>query len=149
MKVYLGADHGGYELKEKIKKFLQDKNYEVEDCGAFSYDAEDDYPDFTFPVAEKVSMDPRREDKGILLCRSSGGVIIAANKVKGIRAVSVVDVKSAKHAREHNNANVIGLSGDWMTEDQAKEAVSAFLTTPFSTEPRHARRLEKIAAHDK
>jgi ribose 5-phosphate isomerase B len=149
MKIYLGADHGGFELKEKIKTWLTEQNYEVEDCGAFSYDGEDDYPDFTFPVAEKVAGDQTQESRGILFCRSSGGVIIAANKVRGVRAVGVTNTKAAQHAREHNNANMIGLAGDWMTEDQAKQAVLAFLTTPFSSESRHARRLEKIAARDK
>jgi ribose 5-phosphate isomerase B len=97
MKVYLGADHGGYEMKEVIKKWLLENHYEVEDCGAFSFDAEDDYPDFTFPAAEKVAQDSTGQVRGILSCRSSGGAVIAANKVKGIRAVSVFDVKSAKY----------------------------------------------------
>lgn len=149
MKIYLGADHGGFELKEKIKEWLVEQKYEVEDCGAFAYDAEDDYPDFTFPVAQKVAADATGKDRGILICRSSGGVIIAANKVKGIRAVSVLDELSAQHACEHNNANIIGLSGDWSSEEQAKAATLAFLTTPFSGAERHARRLQKIADYEK
>jgi ribose 5-phosphate isomerase B len=148
MKVYLGADHGGYEMKEVIKKWLLENHYEVEDCGAFSFDAEDDYPDFTFPAAEKVAQDSTGQVRGILSCRSSGGAVIAANKVKGIRAVSVFDVKSAKHAVEHNNANMIGISGDWSTEEQAKQIVAAYVTTSFPGETRHTRRIQKIADYE-
>src|SRR5579859_2723492 len=149
MKIYLGADHGGFELKEKVKTWLSEKGYEFEDYGPFSYDEKDDYPDFAFPVAEKVAEDSSGESLGILACRSSAGVVIAANKVKGIRAAGPRDLVSTKHAREHNNINILGLSGDWVKSDaEAKEMVFAFLETPFSNDERHVRRLAKITAYE-
>ena len=148
MKIYLGADHGGYAAKEQLKKWLQANHYDFEDCGAFQLDPEDDYPDFSFPAAEKVAQDSLHEARGILSCRSSGGAVIAANKVRGIRAVSVFDQTSARHAREHNDANIIGVSGDWSTSEQIQEIVKTFLTTPFSQEPRHLRRIQKITQYE-
>ena len=148
MKIYLAADHGGYELKEAIKKWLQENHYEFEDCGAFTYDPEDDYPDFVFPAVEKVTQDKTGQDRAIIGCRSSGGAVIAANKVKGIRAVSVFDIKSTEHAVTNNDANVIGVSGDWSSEAEAIKIVAAFLTTKFPGAGRHARRIEKIAEYE-
>jgi ribose 5-phosphate isomerase B len=148
MKVYLGTDHGGFEMKEAIKKWLLENSYEVEDCGAFKLNPEDDYPDFVFLAAQKVAADPTDQSLGVIFCRSSAGAVIAANKVKGIRAVSVADEKSAQHAREHNDANVIGISGDWSTIEQAEKIVAAFLTTPFTNEPRHQRRIDKITQYE-
>ncbi len=148
MKVYLGADHGGYELKENMRNWLNDQGYEVEDCGAFELDAEDDYPDFVFPVAEKVGSDKSDQSRGVLICRSGAGVVIGANKVEGVRAAVAIDTKSVNHARKDNNINVLGIGGDWLNEEQAKEAVKTFLTTPFSSEERHGRRMEKIAKYE-
>ena len=145
--IYLGADHGGFKLKQKIKSFLKDLEYEYEDLGNLKFDKDDDYPDYAFKVAEKVS--DNIKNKGILLCRSSGGMVIAANKVKGIKAVSVIDEKSVKHAVEHNNANIIALSGDWMTEQEAKDAVKVFLETDFTKEERHKRRINMIKEYEK
>jgi len=150
MTIYLGADHGGFQIKEKLKAWLTKKGYNIVDCGALTLDPLDDYPDFAFAVAERLGKEDDRKlpwenrPKGILICRSSGGVVIAANKVKGVRAVSVTDEKSAIHAREHNDANVIGLSGDWMDEATTKKVVEAFITTECSVDPRHRRRIEKI-----
>lgn len=149
MKVYLGADHGGYEIKEHLKKWLEEKDYEVEDCGAFRLDPEDDYPDFVFPVSEKVAQANDDQTRGILICRSGAGVVMGANKVKGVRAAVALDAKSVKHARLDNNINVIGIGADWLNEDQIKEAVSIFLTTPTSTESRHMRRIQKIMDYEK
>ena len=150
--IYIGSDHGGFELKEQMKEWLGQWQCQFEDCGAFKLDPEDDYPQFAFAVAQKVSKkDSLLEDclwekasKGILICRSAGGVIIAANKVKGVRAVAVYDEKMASHARLHNNANIIGISGDWTNPEEAKKIVKTFLDTQFSNEERHARRLEQI-----
>lgn len=148
--IYLGADHGGYELKEKIKSWLTEWKLKFEDLGAHKMDPEDDYPQFAFAVGEHVGMEddalspwPKRA-KGILACRSAGGVVIAANKMRDVRAVAVTDVKSAKHSREHNDANVLALSGDWMTDTQAKEIVKTWLDTEFSKEERHTRRINQI-----
>jgi ribose 5-phosphate isomerase B len=144
--IYIGSDHGGFELKGKIKKFLDANKYKCMDMGNKTFEKEDDYPDYAFKVAEKVAKE--KDALGILFCRSSGGMIIAANKVKNIRAVSVSDEKSARHAREHNDANVIALSGDWMDEAQAKKIVKTFLESKFSNEDRHVRRLKKISKYE-
>ncbi len=151
--IYLGADHGGFDLKEKIKNFLDKSGYRYKDLGNTVLDSEDDYPEFAFAVAEKVGKDDgdlpwKKRDKGILFCRSSGGMIIAANKVKNVRAVSVFDEKSATHSREHNDANVIALSGDWTDLSNAEKIISAWLKTEFSDEDRHRRRLGKIKAFE-
>lgn len=146
MKIYLGADHGGYELKEKAKSWLHDWGYQYEDLGAHRFDPADDYPHYAFAVAEKVAQEP--EAVGVLLCRSGGGVTIAANKVKGVRAVPVNSEQEAIHAREHNNANVISLSGDWLGDEQAQVILKRYLVTSFTAEERHQRRLAQIAQYE-
>ena len=145
--IYIGSDHGGLELKEQIKQWLDEWQMPYEDLGPHEMDPEDDYPDYAFPVSEKVAEDPDT-NKGILACRSAAGVIIAANKVTNVRAVSAFNTESAKHSREHNNANVLGLSGDWMTPEQAKEVLQAWLGTDFPSEERHARRINKITDYE-
>ena len=149
--IYLGADHAGFELKEKIKEDLLKKGHEVEDLGAHTPDKNDDYPDYAKAVAEKVAADGT--SKGILLCGSAEGVCIAANKVKGIRAVPVWDSLIAQKTREHDDANVLCLSGGQTLEpipgtsfEEAQEIVETWLKTPFSGEERHIRRINKI--HD-
>ncbi len=151
MEIIIGADHGGYELKEKLKRYLMEKGHDVEDIGAHQIDMKDDYVPFALAVAKKVAAAEEKrlfqEDvKGILICRSAAGMVIAANKVKGARTVCVFDEKSAVHSREHNAANVIAISGDWTDEEKAKEIIDAWLKTPFSNEERHAKRLKMI--HD-
>lgn len=149
MRVVIGADHGGFELKAKLKKFLEGKGYKVEDIGPHEFDKEDDYPDFGKKVAEIVSKEGpeigQRNIMGILICRSAGGMLIAANKVKGIRGIPVYDEKQTFHARDNNDANIIGLSGDWTDEETAKKLVTLALETPYSGGERHTRRLQKIA----
>lgn len=152
--IYLGADHGGFLLKEKLKAYLKKENYVFKDLGNLILDDDDDYPKYAFSVAEKVGKEDNPDKpwkdraKGILLCRSSGGVIIAANKVRNVRAVSVFDEKSVRHSREHNDANVIALSGDWTAEKNAEKIVKVFLETEFSKEDRHKRRLEMIREYE-
>ncbi len=148
MKIYLGADHGGFEMKEKLKTWLTEKGHEVVDVGAHTLDPQDDYPEFSFAVAEGVSKENSEETKGIIACRSGAGVIIAANKVKGIRAVTVYDELSAERARTNNDANVIGLAGDWLNDEQMFTVVEKFLNTPFTNEERHVRRIKQIAAKE-
>jgi ribose 5-phosphate isomerase B len=143
MKLYLGADHGGFELKNKLVEFLKDQNYQLEDLGADSFQADDDYPDYAVKVARAVAKNPD-ESLGILLCRSGGGMVIAANKVKGIRAVDCFNQVSAEHAKKDNDANVITLGADWLDFDQAKKIVKTFIKTEFSQAPRHIRRIKKI-----
>ncbi len=151
--IVMGADHGGYKLKEELKPFLRQLGYQVEDVGTNSEES-CDYPDYAIKVAEIVGkadkvLSPFPSAAGILLCRSAAGMMIAANKVKGVRAVAALDETAAKHSREHNAANVLGLSGDWTTVGQAKQILKAWLETPFSMEERHARRLQKIAEFEK
>ena len=142
MKVVLAADHGGFNLKEALKKHLETQGYEVEDEGAHALDPADDYPDFMYPAAKKVGAD--MDARGIFLCRSGAGAAIVANKVKDVRAVVARTVEEAKHAREHNDANVVALSSDSLTAEQARDVVSTFISTPFSGEDRHLRRLKKL-----
>lgn len=152
-KIVIGADHGGYRLKEELKRFLQQLGYPVEDAGTSSEES-CDYPDYAFKVAEAVGSKDNGLQQfpaifGILVCRSAAGMMIAANKVKGVRAVAAMDGTAAKHSREHNAANVLGLSGDWTSLDDAREIAKIFLETPYSMEERHSRRLQKIADYEK
>mgnify|MGYP001615994641 FL=1 len=147
MKVYIGADHGGFELKKKIFSWLQTAGYTVTDCGNSVFNAQDDYPTFAFAVSEAVAKDEK--SKGVIICRSAAGAVIAANKVTQIRAVAVFDPKAALHARAHNDANVLGLSGDWTDANSAAEILKIFLATEFSKETRHARRIAQITAYEK
>ncbi len=143
MKIYIGTDHAGFELKEELKKFLEDSGYEVEDKGAYEFSATDDYPDFVFPVAKAVAEDTENR-RGIILCGTGIGNGILANKVKGIRAGVVYDEYSAKMSREHNDANVMTLGARTLTVDKAKKLVKIWLEMPFSNEEKHKRRIEKI-----
>ena len=142
MRIYLAADHGGFNLKEALKAHLLTQGHEVIDEGADTLDPADDYPDFMYPAAQKVAAD--MDSRGIFFCRSGAGAAIVANKVKGVRAVVARSVEDATHAREHNDANVVALSSDSLTAEQARDIVSAFLSTPFSGEDRHLRRLKKL-----
>jgi ribose 5-phosphate isomerase B len=146
MKLFIGADHGGFTIKQELITWLTSLGYEMEDCGNTVKDEQDDYPDFAFAVSEKVSSTP--DVLGILICRSAGGMVIAANKIKGIRAVAIYDERGAEHARAHNNANIIGLSADWMDIELSKSVLLKFLQTAFSNEERHKRRLAKIAQRE-
>jgi len=146
-KVFLGADHGGYKLKEEIKEWLRAWKYDVEDLGAFKFEDGDDYPDFAWPAALKVSQNP--ESMGILVCRSGQGVCITANKAKGVRAAVAWNEHSAKAARNDDDANVLCLPGDYLTLDNAKAIVHDFLTTPFDTkDEKYQRRVEKVKKID-
>jgi len=140
--VYVGADHGGFNLKEVLKKWMEESGIECEDLGANSLDPEDDYPDFIIPVAQKVVLDS--ENLGVVIGRSGNGEAIAANKVKAIRAALCLNIEMAKKAKEHNNANILSLGADYITVDEAKKILKIFLDTPFSNEERHIRRLKKI-----
>lgn len=142
MKVFLATDHAGFEFKQNLKTFLQTKDYDVEDCGAFGLDPDDDYPDLIAPAAEKVAGDPG--SFGIVLGKSGAGECIVANKIKGIRAVLGVSEQNVRLAREHNDANVLSLGSEIVDEQTAKRLIELFLNTPFSNEQRHIRRIEKI-----
>jgi len=145
--VYLGTDHGGYQLKEEIKAYLAQNNISAEDLGAHTLDPEDDYPDFIIPVAKKVTSDPA--SLGIIIGRSGNGEAIAANKVRGIRAALCLNEEMARKARQHNDANILSLGADYITQDEAKRIVRTFIETNFSNEDRHIRRIEKIKKIEK
>lgn len=139
--VYVGADHAGFVLKEKLKKFLTKKGHAVVDVGAHEYDKTDDYPVFAYKVAKAVS---KGKGVGVLVCGSAEGVGIAANKIKKIRAVPVWTVQNAKLSRQHNDANVLCLSGWQLSFEKAKKIVLTWLRTPFSGVKRHERRINEI-----
>jgi len=147
MTIYIGADHRGFHLKEKIVVWLREEGNEVQDCGDTEYDENDDFPDFSFAVADKVVHDSG--SRGIVICGSGGGVTIAANKVKGIRCTAAVHVADVKHNRMSNDINVLSLSADFTDFDEAKELVNAFLLVEFEAVDRHNRRLNKIAQRDR
>lgn len=148
MKIYIGTDHAGFELKEELKMFLESLGCEVEDKGAFEFNKEDDYPDFIFPVVKSVAEDIAGDldSRGIVIGGSGQGEAIVANKVKSIRAAVVYDEYSAKMSREHNDANIISLGTRTLNISKAKDLVKLWLETPFSNEERHKRRIEKIKA---
>ncbi|MHB8281007.1 MAG: RpiB/LacA/LacB family sugar-phosphate isomerase [Candidatus Humimicrobiaceae bacterium] len=140
-KIYLGSDHAGFNLKEKIKDFLGSLGYEYEDLGPKSYEAGDDYSDYAFLVADSAA---KSGGLGILICSSGVGMCIAANKIKGIRAVNAYNVQIAIKSREHNNTNILCLGQDYINWQLAQEIVKAWLETDFSSEEKHHRRVQKI-----
>ena len=143
MKVFLGADHGGFAAKEKIKKLFSEWGYEFEDLGAHTVDSGDDYPDYGFAVAKKVSENPE-EHRGILFCRSGVGMDIVANKVRGVHSAQVFNEDMARISREKNNTSVLSIATDYLSGAQIESIVKTWLKTPFSGEERHVRRLKKI-----
>jgi ribose 5-phosphate isomerase B len=145
MKIALGADHAGFELKQKVKDYLGKKGVEVNDIGTNSTDSVD-YPDFARLVAHEVAQ--HRADYGVLVCGSGIGMSITANKVGGIRAANVSDEQDARLAREHNNANVLAIGARIIGDDKAMNIVDIFLNTQFAA-GRHERRVEKIATIEK
>lgn len=162
MKIYIGGDHAGYDLKEKLKIYLSELElgYEIVDKGAFEYDTNDDYPDFVSEVSKSVAGD--KGSFGIILGGSGQGEAMCANRVRGVRAAvfygeafaqSAIDIKGTKStdsfeiiklARIHNDANVLSLSTRFMSFDQIKFAVELFLKTEFLGEERHVRRIKKL-----
>ncbi len=144
MRIYIGADHRGFALKEQLKKYLAREGYEVVDKGNAQYDAEDDYPDYAKEVAEQVSGAP--DARGILICGSGAGVAIVANKFKGIRAATITHAEQARMARSDEDINILALPADFLDEKTAQEIVQVFLTTAFSAAERHLRRIAKISS---
>jgi len=144
MKIFLGSDHAGFQLKEEVKGFLIKKGYSVEDKGALQYQAEDDYPDFIRPVAEAVSKDPENV-RGIIFGGSGQGEAMCANRIKGVRAAVYYGgtVHIVELSREHNNANVLSLGARFLHSDEAKTAVDFWLRAKFAG-GRHQRRIDKI-----
>jgi len=141
-KIYIASDHAGLEVKEKLKKYLQSKKYDFNDLGPYTYEKNDDYPDYAFKVAQLVSKN--NNSNGILICGTGGGTAIAANKVKGIRAVEAYDKYSAKMSKEHNNSNILTLGARNLSLDRIMKIIIIWLKTPFSNQERHIRRIKKI-----
>lgn len=142
MRVAIGADHGGYLLKEELSSWLKEKGFQVVDVGAHDLDALDDYPDFARAVASTVASG--QAERGIVICGSGIGACIVANKVKGIRAGICHDTYSAHQGVEHDDMNVVCLGARIIGVELAKEIVTAFLEARFSGEDRHRRRLQKV-----
>jgi ribose 5-phosphate isomerase B len=143
MDIYIGADHRGFELKQKLVRWLQEKGFATTDVGAHQLDKDDDYPDYASLVGHAVSARPEL-DRGVLLCGSGAGMMVVANKFKGVRAALLHDPAIAKAAKNDDDINVLVLGTDFIDEAQAKEVIETWLTTPFAGEERHQRRLTKI-----
>ncbi len=141
MKIAIGADHAGFSLKEKIKKYLSDKGHEVKDFGPTSEQSVD-YPDFAHPVANAV--EKKEVELGILMCGSGNGINMTANKHQGIRAALCWNAEIAKLSRQHNNANILTLPARFIEEAEALKCVNVFLTTAFEG-GRHEGRVNKIS----
>jgi ribose 5-phosphate isomerase B len=147
MRLHIGSDHAGLELKNELLAHLVNNGHDVTDHGPYEYDALDDYPDFCIPAAQAVSKDPA--SLGVVIGGSGNGEQISANKVKGIRAVLAWSIETAKLGKEHNNANVVSIGGRMHSIDQCKEIIDAFIATPFSNGERHIRRIDKIAKFER
>jgi ribose 5-phosphate isomerase B len=146
MRVYLGADHAGFELKNHLSGWLGQQGHEVVDCGPARYDPDDDYPPHVLRAADGVAADAG--SLGIVIGGSGNGEAIAANKVKGVRAALVWSEETASLAREHNDANVISVGARMHGIEQATRFVQVFLTTAYSGERRHARRIEMLTRYE-
>jgi ribose 5-phosphate isomerase B len=144
MKVYLGSDHAGFYLKEKVFAHLSKQNYEVEDVGDKTLDPADDYPQFAYALTTKVLGDPDNQAKGILLCGSGQGMCMAANRVRGIRAAVIWNQEGARETRNDNDSNVLCLPASMLPDDEALAIIDTWLKTPFSGAARHARRIKEI-----
>ncbi len=143
MRLHIGSDHAGLELKNELLAHLVNNGHDVTDHGPYEYDALDDYPDFCIPAAQAVAKDA--SSLGIVIGGSGNGEQIAANKVKGIRAVLAWNIETAKLGKEHNNANVVSIGGRMHSIDECKAIIDAFIATPFSNDDRHIRRINKMS----
>ncbi|MFD2081509.1 ribose 5-phosphate isomerase B [Actinopolymorpha cephalotaxi] len=146
MRVHIGSDHAGFELKQHLVGWLGEQGHEVVDHGAATYDPDDDYPPFCLRTGLGVVADP--DSLGIVLGGSGNGEQIAANKVAGVRAVLAWNLDTARLGREHNDANVISVGARMHTEDEATRMIEVFLRTPFSGLDRHARRIEMLREYE-
>ncbi len=149
-KIYIGADHAGFDLKEELIPFIKKLGYETVDCGAYEYDSADDYPDFISPVAKAVALNPER-NCGIILGGSGQGEAMVANRYPNVRATVYYGDPGffskgliVKIGREHNDSNVLSLGSRFLKTKQAEKAIKVWLSTHFTNEERHVRRIKKI-----
>lgn len=147
MKIAVGADHGGYSLKQIIMDELTSLGHQVVDCGADTFNPTDDYPDFAHAVG--VAIQTGQAERGVLICGSGVGASVAATKMRGIRACVCHDTYSAHQGVEHDNMNVLSLGARIVGEELAKELVRAYVGAKFSGAERHVRRLDKVLAIEK
>ncbi|MFD0787179.1 ribose-5-phosphate isomerase [Micromonospora azadirachtae] len=146
MRVYLGSDHAGYELKVHLASYLANQGYEVVDVGPHVFDPDDDYPAFCLHTGDRVVAD--EGSLGVVIGGSGNGEQIAANKIAGVRAALAWNTETAQLSREHNDANIVAVGARQHTLDEATAIVEAFLSTPFSGNERHARRIKQVAAYE-
>jgi ribose 5-phosphate isomerase B len=146
MRIHLASDHAGFELKLTLEEHLTGAGHEVVNHGAFDYDPMDDYPAFCFDCAEAVVADPG--SLGVVVGGSGNGEQIAANKVRGVRAALVWSPRTARLARQHNDANVAGIGAREHTEAEALTIIDQFIAEPFSGDERHQRRIDQVAAYE-
>ena len=146
VRVYLGSDHAGFELKTRLVEWLAETGHEPVDCGPPVYESDDDYPPYVMRAALGVRNEPG--SLGIVIGGSGNGEQLAANKIPGVRAALAWTDETAQLARQHNDANVLSLGARMYTTDEAIGFASIFLSTPFSGEPRHARRIGEIAGYE-
>lgn len=144
MKIFIASDHAGFELKNTIYEHLFHHKHDVKDMGPQTLDPEDDYPQFTFRVTTQVLGCEDKDPRGILVCGSGQGMIMAANRVSGIRAALVWNTEVAKETRQDNNSNVLVLPAGFIEPAEALEIIEVWLKEPFSNAPRHQRRLREI-----
>lgn len=147
MRIYFGADHAGFEMKNILTEHLTAQGHEVIDCGALTYDPDDDYPAFCIEAATRTVNDPG--SLGIVLGGSGNGEQIAANKVPGARCALAWSPETATLAREHNNAQLIGIGGRMHSEEEAKAIVDAFIGAEWSEAERHQRRIDILAEYER
>lgn len=142
MKIFIGADHRGFELKQQLIEWLQTQGHQVTDCGNSEFDPNDDFPQFGEAVAREVAH--IAEARGIVICGTGVGVCIAANRVAGSRCVLALDPTLAAAARVHDNANILALAADFTSFDEAIALVTTFLANSFDTDPRRQRRIDQL-----
>lgn len=146
MIIFIGADHGGWHLKEQLKRVPFAKRITWHDLGSSKLDPLDDYPTVAVKLARRAA---RSKGRGILICRTGVGVCIVANKVKGVRAVTAPTPTIAQRSRTDEDSNILCLAGEFLTLEQAKKIITAWVATPFSAAARHRRRLLQIKALEK
>ncbi len=139
--VFVGADHRGFEFKNQLVEYLQEKDIRVEDLGAYEIDPNDDFPDFAFKVAQAVQQNPD-EFLGILIC-GGGGMEITANRLKGVRCALGFELDQVKHVKENDHANVLALPANYISIETAKKFVDIFIATPLKQDEKYLRRVKK------